>query len=298
MALNKALEDLLAQVTDEAERNTMRQSFEKHTFLQGRFEGNLRQEDYDRQMNKAKTDREAEAALVKQYETEKTKWVDWANKNVPKFHEMEKSYDTLKAEKDALEAEKAELVLRVASGAGDGATVDPKDLMDKVNAEILKRGFVSSKDTERIAVEQAQKLLQQERDAFYSKAVPGLLAEAAGMNELQFRHRDEFGGKPLNQGEFAKFRAEKKIADMGEAYDRFTAAAREEVKFEKVRKEAYEAAEKKFASERNLPGSGAPPTPSEYGPLQRLSMEGKLDVDPNVSGAAAAANSLRSEGKF
>src|SRR5271156_101750 len=89
---NKPLQDLISQVSDEQDRKFFEEKFQKYNFFLDRFEGNLRQEDYDRNLNKVKSDRQAEEALVKTYQEERDKWKEWAANNVPKYNEMGTNY--------------------------------------------------------------------------------------------------------------------------------------------------------------------------------------------------------------
>jgi hypothetical protein len=296
MPLNKALEELLAQVNDEADRNAMRTNFEKYAFFQPRFEGNLRQEDYDRNLNKLKTERESEAALVKQYQEERDKWREWADKNVPKHQEMLKNYEKLELEKKALEEEKAALVLERVANPEGGRAVDPKELLAQVNETISKRGFVDKSELPALVAAEANKLVAAERDSFFKTTVPSLYNEFATMNNLQFKHRDEFN-EMLDPVKFAQFRAEKNISDPNEAYDRFTFEKREAKKFAEIRKEEREKVEKEFASKMNLPGSGAPPA-TEFGPLQERAMGKNSGLNLEKPGYLEAAEAMRAEGKF
>jgi hypothetical protein len=303
MALNKALEELLGQIKDEGKRNAARANFEEFPFLQAKFEDGLRQEDYDRNLNKMKADRDAEASLVKGYLEERDKWKTWAGNNVPKYNDLLKSYDDLEGKVKTLEEEKAALVLASAAGGNEGGNrMDPKELLKQVDDTIAKRGYIPKNKEELTALvaAEARKIsedgIKAERDAFFKTTVPSVMAELASMNNLQFKHRDEFGDM-LDPEKFATFRTEKKILDINDAYDRFTFERREAKKYETIRKEEREKVEKEFASKMNLPGSGAPPA-TEFGPLQERSLGKNSGLDQNKPGWLEAAEAMRSEGKF
>jgi hypothetical protein len=303
MAINKALEELLKQITDESERNAARANFEKYPFLQAKFEDGLRQEDYDRNLNKMKADRDAEASLVKGYLEERDKWKTWAGNNVPKYNEMLKNYEELEGKYKTLEEEKAALVLAQAAGGGEGGNrMDPKELLKQVDDTIAKRGYIPKTKEELTALvaAEARKIsedgIKAERDAFFKTTVPTVMNELASMNNLQFKHRDEFGDM-LDPAKFATFRAEKKIEDINDAYDRFTFERREAKKFDDIRKEERAKVEKEFASKMNLPGSGAPPA-TEFGPLQERALGKNNGLNLDKPGWLEGAEALRAEGKF
>src|SRR5271156_349796 len=250
MAINKALEELLKQITDENERKSVRTSFETYPFLQAKFEDGLRQEDYDRNLNKVKSDRQAEETLVKTYQEERDKWKEWAANNVPKYNEMGTNYAEQEKKVKLLEEEKAALVLSQASGVdANGNRMDPKELLKQVDEQISKRGYVPKNKEELTAliVAEAGKIstaaLQAERDAFFKTTVPSVMNELASLNNLQFKHRDEFG-EMLDPEKFSAFRTEKKLTDINDAYDRYTFEKRESKKFAEIRKEDREKVEK------------------------------------------------------
>lgn len=303
MALNKALEELLGQIKDESKRNAARATFEEFPFFQGKFEEGLRQEDYDRNLNKIKQDRETESALVKTYQEERDKWKEWAANNVPKYNNLLKEYDELDKAKKALEEEKTALVLANAANPVEGTTkLDPKELLAQVDAQIAKRGYIpkDKAELESLVTGESKKMIeaaiQAEREAFFNTTVPNVMNELASMSNLQFQHRDEFG-EMLDPAAFSKFRGEKKIADINEAYKQFTSEKRETRKYEQIRKEEREKVEKEFASKMNLPGSGAPPA-TEFGPLQERALGKNNGLDANKPGWLEAAEAMRSEGKF
>jgi hypothetical protein len=303
VALNKALEELLAQVKDDGDQKALRERFEKYDFLQSRFEANLRQEDYDRNLNKIKQDREAEAALVKTYQEETSKWKDWAANNVPKYNSLLKEYDELDKKYKATEEEKTALVLAAAANPGEGKDkLDPKELLAQVDAQIAKRGYVppSKEELVNMIAAESKKLtesaIQAERDAFFKTTVPSVMNELASMNNLQFQHREEFG-ELIDPAAFAKFRGEKQITDINEAYKQFTSEKREAKKIAVMEKEIRDKVEKEYASKMNLPGSGAPPA-NEFGPLQERALGKNNGLNMDKPGWLEAAEAMRSEGKF
>jgi hypothetical protein len=306
MALSKALEELLAQVKDEGDRKELQARFEKYDFLQGRFEGNLRQEDYDRNLNKVKTERAAEVEQVTKYQAESKRWSDWASKNVPKHEELVKNFGELETKYKDIE-ERYKIAEAAASKAeGDGKPVDTNELMKRVEEVVAARGYVSKADVQKIADEEAKKLVAEEaktlRDNFYKTDIPNFMSFMTTMNELQFRHRDEFK-ESLDPKAFSKFMVDEKVDDPTKAYEQFTAAKRTTAERAKFEADALAKIEKEYASKHNLPGSGASPA-LELGPVQMARMNKTPYLPANAEAgdshelAYAAAAELRSEGKF
>lgn len=297
MALSKPLEDLLLQITDDGDRTLMRERFEKYDFLQNRFNGNLRQEDYDRNMNKLKTERESEQKLVEQYKTQSEKWDQWAVDNVPKHDRLLKEFSDLENKYKSLEDEKTALVLAKAAAGEGGTPVDEKALMAQVNETIAKHGYVPKAELPALVTAEAKKLVDAERETFFKTTVPAMFHEMNSMNSLLYKHDKEFN-EILDQEKFATFRAEKKIQDINDAYSQFTSDKRKEREIATIRKEEREKAEKEFASKFNLPGSGAPPSTEGFGPVQERAMGKAATFNPDKPSWVEAADALRSEGKF
>lgn len=294
--LNAALEELLSKIDNEADRTTMRTQFEKYDFFQPKFEAGLRQEDYDRNMNKVKAERESEQSLVEGYKKESQEWKEWAAVNKPRYVELVTHYGELEAKYKTLEDEKTALVLAAASGTEGGEKMDPKVLLEQVNAAIEKRGYVPKSEIPALVATEAQRLVKEERESFYKTTVPALYNEFATMNDLQFKHRDEFGDK-LDPQAFQKFRADKGINDPNEAYNQFTSERRETKKIAEIEKTTREKVEREFASKVNFPGSGAPPA-NEMGPMQERSMGKNNGLNLEKPGYLEAAEALRAEGRF
>src|SRR5438132_7722040 len=145
MALNKPLEEMLETIENEADRKVLREQLEKHAPLQERFEGNLRQADYDRMMNSTKAEREKEKIALEEAKAYAAKWQTWVDENLPKY----KNNEALLAEKlEAVEKERISLEEKVrAAAAGNqqanGEQVDANELMKRVDSEISKRGYMT-----------------------------------------------------------------------------------------------------------------------------------------------------------
>lgn len=298
--LIKPVENLIALITDENDRNALRQSFEKYDFLQRAVESDLRQQDYDKKMNEAKVE-------VERYQQQAKKWDDWATENVPKHDKLLNMYNDLEKKAKTLEEEKALAVAAAVKDAGEGAkTVDPAAILKQVDEIIAKRGYVNKDEIPKLVAQEAARTSKEEigkvQDAFFRTTVPGVMAEMMNMNKLQFNHMKEFNGELFDTEKFSTFRAEKKIMDLNEAYDRFVADARKTAETAKLTKDITEKVEKEFASKHNLPGSGVPAAP-ELGPLQinRLGKAPTLPADTEIGdnrAAYAAGAELRAEGKW
>lgn len=292
MALSKAMEEMLSTMKDEKAREVFRVQLEADPTIREHFEGNLRQSDYDRQMNAGKTELER----LKGLEMKAKEWQDWAKDNVPKH---EKVVQTLAEKEKELAELKAKAGNNGGGGGGNGGSggyegLSETEILKKVEAEIATKGYISKAD-----MEVAVKAMADERQKqFMENAFPSALAWQNSMIEVQFQHRDEFG-KPLNPLEFSKYLVENKISDPKRGYDSYVSAERDKAKEAKMRTEIEADVRSKF----NLPGTGAPPAP-EMGPLEsRLKGKPPVDIpDGTAPGdgrmASLAAQELRAEGKF
>ena len=294
--LSKAMEEMLATMKDAAAREVFRKQLEEDPAVREHFEGNLRQSDYDRQMNANK----AEVERLKALEADSKKWQDWAKSNVP-IHEK------LLADHKKLEEEAAELRAKAAKGGeggGDGGGhIDTEGLtsaqiIEKVNQEIAKRGFLSKADLDAALGAAVKAEAETQKKDFLEKTFPSTAAWMTTMNDLQWQHRDEFKS-PLDTAAFSKFMVDKGIADPKRAYVEYTSEARDKVKEAKMREEI----EKDIRSKFNLPGSGAPPAP-EVGPLEARLRGAKppVEIPEGINPgdghlASMAAQELRAEGK-
>jgi len=291
MALSKAMEEMLSTMKDEKAREVFRAQLEADPAVREHFEGNLRQSDYDRQMNANKTELESLRAL----NAKAKEWEKWANENVPK-------HEKLVVDMAAKDKELEELRAKANSGAGAGGNGDGSEykglsadeIMKKVNAEIASKGFISKADMETAI----KAVAESERKQFMEQTFPSTMAWQNAMIDIQFQHRDEFK-KPLDPLAFSKFLVDKKIADPKQGYDLFVAEDRQKMRDEKLKAEW----ETEFRSKNNIPGTGAPPAP-EMGPLE-LRLKGKPPVEipeGTMPGdgrmASLAAQELRTEGKF
>jgi hypothetical protein len=287
MALSKAMEEMLATMKDEKVREVFRAQLEADPAVREHFEGNLRQADYDRNMNANKTELER----LKGLEESAKKWEKWATENVPKH---EKALTELAAKDKELED------LRTKAGNagnnnGNEGVLTEAQILEKLNKELATKGYVSQAQLD-AAIKAAADAREK---TFMEKTFPSTVAWSSTLNDLQWQHRDEFKA-PLDTVAFSKFLVEKNIADPRQGYDMFVSEPRGKLHEAKLREEI----EKDIRSKLNLPGTGAPPAP-EIGPLQaRLQgakppVEIPAEVQPGDGRLAAmAAAELRTEGKF
>jgi hypothetical protein len=291
MAISKAMQDMLDTIKDEAARKLLQAQLEENPAVREHFEGNLRQSDYDRQMNANKTELER----LKGLEETAKKWETWAKDNVPKH---EKLISDMAARDKELEE------LRAKAGSGGGGNnggggngeftgMTAEEIKKSIQAEMSSKGYVSKADMDAAL----KAVAEAERKEFMEKTFPSTMAWQTAMIELQFQHRDEFK-KPLDPLAFSKFLVEKKIADPKQGYEQFVGEDRQKMREEKLKEEW----EKDFRSKNNLPGTGAPPAP-EMGPLE-MRMKGKPPVEiPEGTQpgdgrmASLAAQELRAEGR-
>jgi len=289
MAISKAMQDMLDTIKDEAARKLLQAQLEENPAVREHFEGNLRQSDYDRQMNANK----AELERLKGLEAKAKDWQDWAKDNVPKH---EKVVLTLAEKEKELEELRAKVNGNGGNGGGNGeySGMSADEIMKKVNAEMASKGYISKADMETAI----KAVAETERKQFMENTFPSTMAWQNAMIEIQFQHRDEFG-KPLDPLAFSKYLVDQKIADPKRGYDLFVAEDRQKQRDTKLKEEW----EKDFRSKNNIPGTGAPPAP-EMGPLQ-LRLQGKPPVEiPEGTQpgdgrmASLAAQELRTEGRY
>jgi hypothetical protein len=317
MPLNRALEQFLNEhVTDEQARSDLRRYFERFPELQKRFEGYLRQEDYDRMMNEVKRQREKEQQMIEEWKQRVQKWEEWVAENVPKHEQLLSSYQQLLARNQEIEAENARLRAMAERGEqrGEGLEstvrsaaeeysgyygnthVDPDDLARRVMERVQRAGYVTKEEISRIAAEEAKKKIEEASETLFKKTLPTYAEQLLKVAELRERHMQEFG-KPLDWRELARFAVKNNMADLDAAYEAFTQKDRLEKETQRIREEV-----RKELLSQQLPGAAVPPNPEEIGPL-RARMQGL--IPPELENAelgtgqlaALAAAELRREGK-
>jgi hypothetical protein len=290
MALNTALEELLKTLPADVQAN-QRAILEKHPSL---GEGWLRQADYDRYMN---TNKE-KVAKVEEVE-------NWYNLNKPKFEQMKTTVQQLEDDKRKLQAEieTKSVAAAAAVAAGDGTAIDPAKIAAAVTQQLAGR-IPTSEDLTRMIGEQTVKaskdLFEAARKNFYENDFKGAVTWMTGMNDVLFRHRDEFS-KPLDRVAFSKFMEEQKIVDPGEAYEKFTEPARRAKEVEAEVQRRFDERLKESAESQGIPGTTGP---SAGGGHFQTRLEKKDEKDPLFGGnfelgdntaAVAAAKEWRTE---
>jgi len=297
MALHADLEALLSHM-EAADAEAQRKIFEKNPQL---AEGYLRQADYDRFMNKAKSD-------ITTANEKSKKWEDWAKVNVPRHESLLKDYESVKTRNSELE--KAVKDAANKAGGGDMTEAERIALETKIVEEIGKRGYVTQSDIDKIAADKAKEsavaAVKTVADDFFTKTWPSALEVQQQMIEINFDHAQEFG-KPLRKEDrikIAELMKENNITDVKEAYDKFVAADREKKRVDdEVAKRLEE--EKKKRGDNSLPG--VTDAGLEAGHMQmrfskraesgaKLELPAEYEIGDNTAASAAAAE-LRAEGK-
>jgi len=303
MALSKKVEEWLAGQPKEVQ-DALRPVAEKHPevaegWLTQRVEGELRQADYDRQMNAGKE-------TVRVATEERDKWKKWADTNVPKIEDQNKQWDAREqALKDA-QAETERLKTQVAAAAhsagnGNGTPADAAAIEAQIMGRIEGLKYVTAAELARIAGEEAKKLVDSQIAAqvahFDKNVIPGVIEFTLSAQEVGFKHFKEFG-EVLDREKLAAFMTENHISEPKKAYEQYIAPRRLEItmKAEVDRQVAAELAK------RNTPGSPMG-TPMEAGPLtlriqNQDPLAGKEVVLGDQQASSAAAAALREAGKF
>lgn len=304
MALSKALEDLIVSLPEE-ERATMRAALEKHEILRQRFEGNLRQQDYDAKMNEVKATEKAAKEAVERADAKYKENQKWYDENNPKLQNALKEKDGLFKQVADLEAK---LKLAAASAPdGEGGKVDENKLIEAAAERIKTMGIVPDEASLRkIMAEEAGKIAITERDNFLKQTLPASMEFQMSIADIAMDHRDEFKEK-FDRAAFIKFMNEKELTARPprEAYDVWVAERRQKAHDEDLIKKT----EERVRSERSVPGTGessalaglpgASAIPEE-GPMVTFLKAQKTPAPGTGAGveAAEAAKELRSEGKY
>jgi len=266
-------------------------------------EGYLRQSDYDRFMNKTKT--ELDDAKAKQKE-----WEDWAKDNVPIHQNLIKSYEDLEKKNKEFEAQLAEAqAARAAAGEGE---VDAAELARRVQEEVNKLGFASKGEIDKIINEQASKLAREEatkeiaaaNDRFFKETVPGITNFTMDAAEIAYDHKVEFGAS-LDRAKFSEFMKERNLLDPKKAYEEFVRPQRDAKKLEEEVSSRVKAREEELRqqySAHGMPGGGGVPN----GLQPKGAMQMKIERDEAAKqgsmatsvAAQQAAAELRNEGRM
>lgn len=279
MAAN-SFDEILAQIAEPELKDALTKATEKYPDLKG---GWLRQSDYSRKMNEF--DGEFKTAKAKAEYADK--WEQWKNDNWLPDLNMTKEEEA--ATRRALDLEKEVETLRQ-SKEGDVTFEEIQAEVDKlvgakmkgvVTEETLKKDRENYLDKTTFEREMTNRLLQTEN---------GLTHVFLKTYPLGFQHQKEFG-EVLDPQELVKYAVEKKINDLGEAYNSMVATRRTEVqgkameeKLAEAKRQGAEEAKKAAAMGPNgrMPvDSGAP----EMTHLQERIMKKSKSEDPDATKA-------------
>ncbi len=263
-----------------------------------RYEGGLRQEDYDRRMNEGK------AALEKEKQdwvkTEKVPWAEWYTKAQKADTERQAA---LKAAQDELGKLKK----------------DHQVLMDKIASGELTAGEENEAYKQLTGIrDQITKIPQDLEAKFQNLLSKDEAVRAQGqiydnmftVEDLLDEHRQKYPNIPITRRKLIEAMNENKLTGDEEgirkAYDIVTADARKQAEAkayeDKVNAEVEERL-KKERSKTDFPMDGGSGGDVIIGPLQQRLTQLNKTVDPMAAGAppgsaaAAAAAELRAEGK-
>lgn len=308
MALTKALEELLALITDEGDRTAQRALLEKHEPLRERYEGYLRQSDYDKQMNTLKADREKEKTEIETARANIKKWQDWYEDSKTRHNtvlndnkRLSESEKTLKQERDRLADQ-----IKTAAAAGGGDDVNLAAVQQAVEERIQNLPYVSKEGVAQIVAEETKKAVAAEREAvqkeLISSTLPAWSSVILDYQDVVLAHRNEFN-ESLDRKALADFMQKEGITDVKKGHDAFVSGKRQEVTKTNMRKEIEDSVRKELMP---VPGSGAVPTLKEIGPIaQRVQNDAKARQEAGGGGrvgdgsaARAAAASLIEKGKY
>lgn len=296
MSLSPAVMELLGLIGNDEDRKQLQALAEKYEPLRGAV---MRQSDYDRSMNEGK-------AKIQAAEDESKKWREWSERNVPKHEELLKDYDKATQENSTLKSQVEDLTRKVAAGAGGngngnggGGALDQKQIVADVMKELGGKP-VSQKELTDLVVAKVAETASTMRDKFYKEDLPQSLNWQSAMLAAQMDYQTEMGKSMTREKrqEFSKFILDNKIQDPGEGLDRWLAKDREE---KRVSAEVDRRVKEEM-SKRQMPGVSSA-APADSGPLQTY-LGGKAPKIPEGSRpgdgslAAAAADSLRADGKF
>ena len=302
MALTKALEEMLALITDEKDRETQRGLLEKHEVLRERNEGYLRQSDYDRQLNAHKVELEAGREAVKNIGT----WQKWYNDN----KDIPAGLNAKIAEVSALHTQAEEEAKKLREQlATRGEEVDQAQVNAIIEQRIAKLpGTPTVEDMRKIVTEEMTKAVEAERKAFFDQTVPAVTLMTAHVTQAQLKHFKEHGAY-LSDEDFTKISGimkDQSISDPLKAYEIFAAPLNKAKETEALRvqitKEVQDKVAKEAAEKGGVPGSGATP-PATKGPLEIFigaTSKAAGELPPNAGmreAAMAGAAELRAEGK-
>lgn len=310
MALSKALEELLALIGDEGDREAQRKLLEKHEVLRERNEGYLRQADYDKQFNAVKAERLKEKEEIEKARGNIDKWQKWWDDN-QKIHN-----DTITANKNLLKEKttwtEQEKLLRkqieaAASGSGAGGDdVNLAAVQQAVEDRIKDLPYVSKDAVATIVAEETSKAVKTEREAveqrLMKETLPAWSSVIMDYNDVMYQHQAEFK-EGLDRKALADFMQVNNITDVKKGHEAFVAPKRKEAEATKMREEITASVRKEMMP---VPGSGAAPALRDLGPVAQRVQHDASEAIKNGTGtrvgdgsaARAAAASLIEKGKY
>lgn len=286
MALDKALEELLAVIEDEADRSVLRTQLEKHEPLR---KGYLAQSEYSRRMNSVADQEKADRELHE-------RWKTWQATEEAR----------LRGEESELMRRNEELQSQIAAsaaGKGEAAGVDPAALKALVASELGGRGYISKAEMDSVVQAKIAELRTAYAEDLTKNILPSAMNWAVGMGNAARKFEREFG-EDLDNQKFAAFMAEHNVNDPAKAYEGYVSGRRAELAIKKAREEGAEEARKELAAAR-MPGNGASPA-AEFGPgalMTRRDKSGQAFVAPEGVNpgdgtlAIEAAKALMAAGK-
>ena len=302
--------ELLALILDETDRKTQEALFEKHEVLQKAFEGNLRQDEFDRRFSEWQKEKAAIEARAKAAEDRAVvaidsakKWEKWGTDNVP-IHES-----LLKTEKQ-LRDQNAQISQELEKIKLEGADVDQAELTKIIDEKVkqFEQHFGDRPNREelnKIVTDSVTALQTTLETKFNQEFMPAWGKFQLDMTDIMQGHREEFK-QPLDRAAFMKFMADNGSTDPNKSYPMFVAEEREKSK-EEARKTAnkaeIDAAVKAALSKVDVPGSGITSAPGEMGVLQmRQQKQAQPEIPEDaVLGdnrlATLAGKALRDEGR-
>jgi len=262
--MTNLFEDILSYLDDETERQALRNIGNKYKDkpeLKEHYEGRLRQQDYSKNMNALKADRdkfEAEKGRIDNELAALNTWRSWRKDN------WDDDLDMTKAE-----AEKAKQIKELTSElqvlkAAQEAGMTFEEISQYIDKELGKRPLVTKEfiDKELLPSVVDQGFYKKDADERMGRLANGMEYLYNETLPLVFQHKDEFG-EILKPQELIKFANEKGVRNLAEAYSAMVAEKRAGIA-DKKHKEELAAAEKrgeeKARKEQTMGPNGQLPT--------------------------------------
>jgi hypothetical protein len=303
MPLAKYLDDLLALIQDDKDREASRAILEKYEPFQKSL---LEKEALEQYRVKTEAERKDEQDRVKRAEDYVEQWKTWQETNEPRYNQMLSDYEKMQLEKEELQKKLQEAVANATLNLNlEEGEVDQNKLMALVEAQLAQKGYISKSEIEKLVNTQATKLAHDEAervanertDNFMKTTLPMQTRFNTALQSLQLKHYKEFN-ELLDANELFKYMADNKVDDPSKAYDQMLSPKRTEMEIETRVQKRLEEERKKLP----VPGTNAPSAP-ELGPLEMYRTK-KMphipdDAEPGSNQLSSlAAQELRAEGKW